>query len=525
MANKELLTKLADAGIISPGDAVKYSDYQAPASSGKRSFMSAQVSNLTASWTSTPKPIDVDIRNGLRRLRARARHEAQNNDYVRRFLALVKTNVVGHQGIIMRAGVIDPAGKPDPVANSALEQGWQEWGRKGTADVTGKFSWKMIQRLYIESLARDGEVLVRKVRNWKGNKFRFALQFLDPELLDVDDNRDGPNLPDGHAIRMGVELDAWRRPVAYHLLSARPTTDDYSYMGKRYVRVPAEEIYHDFLPEWVWQTRGVPWISAGLMRLNMLGGYEEAELVASRASASKFAVYEKTDEEAPVVEPGKQFEEQSDGAFVQDFESGTIEVTPEGYKLNLIDPQHPNSAYKDFIKACLRGIASGLGVTYNSLANDLEGVNYSSLRQGALEERALWMLLQDWMVDSFCDHVYRDWLRVSLLAGAMTIKGRPLKLDREENYQRVTWQPRRWQWVDPQKEIAAHEKAFAHKIRSPQSVIREMGDDPETVLDEWRQWEELKTAKGIKTEPATQAGSSFNEDDNNDETEDDNPQD
>ena len=464
----------------------------------KRSFKSAQVSSLTSSWATQPKPIDVDIRNGLRKLRARSRYEAQNNDYVRRFLSMVKTNVVGAPGIILQSKVIDPHGKPDPIASAAIEAAWADWGRGGTADVTGRLSWKMIQRLYIETMARDGEVIVRKVKGWKRNKYRFALQFIDPEALDVELNRD---LASGNTIRMGVELDAWRKPVAYHLLTGASTADAYQHMGRNYQRIDAGEIIHQFLPEWCWQTRGVPWVSTGLLRLNMLAGYEEAELVASRASAAKFAVYERKDEDAPAFNAGQVGEEQPDGTFAQDFESGTVGVTPDGYSLNLIDPQHPNSAYRDFIKASLRGIAAGLGVTYNGLANDLEGVNYSSLRQGALDERAVWMMLQDWMIESFCDHVYRDWLSVALLAQAVKINNTPLKDDRFENYLNVSWQPRRWQWVDPLKEMMAHQAAFAHKIKTPQSVIRDMGQNPEDVLDEWKSWQAMLDARDLKTDP------------------------
>lgn len=455
----------------------------------RRAFTSAQSSDLVFGWTTQPKPIDVDIRNGLRALKARARQEAQNNDHVRRFLGLIKTNVVGHQGIQLQARVVDPNGEQDKLANDAIEDGWREWGRKGSCDVTGRLSWKMAQRLFIETLARDGEVLIRKVRGWGGNRYRFALQFLDSELLDVSYNDE---LANGHVIRMGVELDAWRRPVAYHLLSSSSTADSYYSHGKRYIRVPAEEIIHEFLPEWVWQTRGFPWLASALLRLNMLSGFEEAELVASRWAASKFAAYERVDDEGDLNIAGQDgIQRGADGEFLQEIDVGTIGINPDGYKLTFYDPQHPNNAFGDFIKACLRGIAGGLGVSYNDLANDLEGVNYSSLRHASLQDRAVWMALQDWMIEAFCDVVYREWLGISLLAQVLQVAGKPLKLEREEKYQRVVWQPRRWQWVDPQKEMGAHELAFRHRIRSPQGVIREMGEDPETVLDEWAQWQRM----------------------------------
>jgi len=494
--------------------------YTLPGPPKKRSFAGAQVSNLTHSMSNTPKPIDVDIRNGLRRLKARARNEALNNDHVKRFIALVKTNVIGHQGVTLRCRFIDPDGKEDVLANKAVEDAFIDWGRKGSCDVTGKLSWKMSQRLYIENIARDGEVLIHRVRNWAGNDYGYALQFLDTELLDVDYN----GKFNGNDIRMSVELNEWRRPVAYHLITTSHTADDYLHMGRRYRRIPAEDIIHEFLPEWVWQTRGFPWMSAALLRLNMLQGYEDSELVASRVAASKMGFFEQTEESAMdatgAVPPMGTGEKDAQGNFVTDAEPGTFEILPEGYKLSQFDPQHPNAAFGDFVKAMLRAISAGLGVPYNSLANDLEGVNLSTMRHAAVDERSAWMALQDWVVESFHDVVYRDWLETTLLRGAVKISGRPLNSARRQKYQRISWKPRRWPMVDPDKEMKANEKAFDWKVKSPQQVILDQGGDPAEVLDEWKKWMDMlkerelpppPTPKTQSQEPATQAGSSVTE--------------
>ena len=523
---RKILGRLAEVGIISATDAVRLTDYDA-SKPLKRAFAGAQVTNITAGMVSTPKPIDTDIRSGLRRLKARAREEAQNNDHVRRFLSLVKTNVIGHHGIKLRARFIDPSGTEDRVANEAVEAFWADWGKKGNCDVTGKLSWRMVQRLYVENLARDGEVLIRRVRGWGNNAYGYALQFLDTELLDVEYNGDYR----GNRIRMGVELDAWRRPVAYHLVATEQTADDYLHMGRRYIRIPADEIIHDFLPEWVWQTRGFPWMSSALLRLNMLNGYEESELIASRVAASKMGFFQRTEEapldptsDTPVMGSG---EKDAKGNFVQDAEPGTFEVLPDGYTLSNFDPQHPNAAYADFVKAMLRGIAGGLGVPYNALANDLEGVNLSTMRHAEIDARSVWMALQDFVIESFCDVVYNDWLVSSLPRGVLTVAGRPLRTQRLAKYQRVAWKPRRWQMVDPNKEMQANETAFTHKIRSPQQVIIEQGGDPQEVLDEWRQWYDMLAERGLpeppdmiskaNKEPATSAGSSVMGDENADQ--------
>jgi len=519
MADKLLLGRLVEKGIMTNDDAVRMADYK-PSRSGKRSFNSAQVSRLTSGMATMPKPIDVDVRNGLRKLRARSRHEAQNNDYVKRFLSLLKTNVIGSKGIVKQSNIKDPDGKKDKLANDAVNLGWKDWGKKGVCDVTGRLSWIMVQQLYLETCARDGEVLIRKVRNWTKNKFRFALQFLDVELLDVDLNTD---LRNGHKIQMGVELDEWRRPVAYYLLTTKQTDYDYSFTGRKYQRIPADEIIHEYLPEWVWQTRGIPWVASCLMRLNMLDGYEESELVASRAGSATFANYERIEGESPAPDLSGSLEKDAEGEFLQDFEPGTIGISPEGYKLNLLDPQHPNAVYKDFVKTSLRGATSGmgLGVSYNSLSNDLEGVNFNSLRKGALDEQDAYMLLQEWVVESLCENVASEWLNLSLLSQALTVNNKPLDFKREEKYQATNWQPRRWQWVDPLKMMNAHEKGLLNKISSPQEVIRERGRDPEDVLDEIQSWHEMLKERNLThNEPAPDAGSSFTEDEEDDDISD-----
>jgi capsid protein len=49
----------------------------------------------------------------------------------------------------------------------------------------------------------------------------------------------------------------------------------------------------------------------------------------------------------------------------------------------------------------LRGAANGAGVSYNALANDLENVNYSSIRAGVQEDQAHWKTLQQFMITRF----------------------------------------------------------------------------------------------------------------------------
>ena len=466
----------------------------------KRSFNAAQVGRLTEGWGTTPTPIDFEIKSALKVLRARAREQSQNNDYIRRFMGLIRSNVVGPKGAILRPRIVDvqgaSIGRPDRLANDAISKGWADWGKYGSPEVTGGYTWATIQREFIANLARDGEVLIVQHYGREHNKFGYALQFLDPELLDVELNLDSVN--GGNKVVMGVEMNAFNKPVAYYILRAAKSaqvTGLFSYGERQYTRYPADRIIHRFLPEeGVSQTRGVPWMASSLYRLGMLNGYEEAELVAARVASSKMGFFEQ--------EGGSDSEydgeEDSDGNIISDAEPGTFEVLPEGMKFNAWEPNHPSTAFGDFVRANLRGIAAGLGVSYFSLANDLENVNYSSGRLGALEDREIWKALQEYMIESFCSVVYENWLRSALMNQVLVIaNGKPLSSAKIDKFKRVSFQGRRWSWVDPQKDLTAQGIALDRNLTSVSEVIREMGKDPDEVFEQIKLDKERFAEMGI----------------------------
>ena len=150
------------------------------------------------------------------------------------------------------------------------------------------------------------------------------------------------------------------------------------------------------------------------------------------------------------------------------------------------DPTFPSADHGPFIKASLRSVSSGLGVGYNSLANDYEGVNFSSLRMSAIDERDIWMSAQDWLIGQFHRQVTRAWVQASLAAEAITYpNGQALDMRRRDEFMRGAWQGRRWLWVDPKKDSEAAALDVALRVKSISEIIRERGRDPDEV------WEEL----------------------------------
>ena len=164
-------------------------------------------------------------------------------------------------------------------------------------------------------------------------------------------------------------------------------------------------------------------------------------------------------------------------------EGGVFQELPPGLKHKAFQSQYPSGEFAPFHKAMIRGAGAGMGVSYVSLANDLEGVNFSSIRQGVLDEREHWMDLQEWLIETLVDRVYQAALEPALLRGL--VKNGPIRLrpERIAKYRNVFWQARRWAWVDPQKDIKAEVEAKDNMLTSPSEIIRKQGRDPETV---WR---------------------------------------
>ncbi len=459
-------------------------------------FKGAQMNRLTMDWAVSILSADQELFADLRRLRGRSRTLAKNNHYAAKFLRQVEKNVIGDCGITMQAKVKKQRGEGLlEKINDEIEDAWADWSERENCSVDGKMSWAALQRFFTRCVAMDGEAFVRKVP-LPGNPHLFALQFIDPDQ--VDPTFFMQRLPDGNEIRMGVEVDQFQRPVAYHIWDRHPS--EYGSNPQLRRRIPASEIIHAFIPLRVNQTRGVPWMAPAMFEMNMLAGYKEAEVIAARVSACKMGFFtSKTgeqytgDPDLAVTNADSSLQPGMGPQFMA-AEPGALESLPANMDFKPWDPQHPNASYDAFCKGSLRGIASGLDVSYHGLGNDLEGVNFSSIRAGLLEERDTWRLLQQWTIDSFCKPVYRAWLPNSILAGALALE--PSNI--QQYIKGVVWHPRGWDWVDPLKDVQASTLMVQNGFSTYTAELGKQGLDFEEVMEQKAEERKVLDRLGLK---------------------------
>jgi len=461
----------------------------------RRSFEAAKVNRLTSSFLATSASIDRELRGQLNMLRGRSRSLFRNNEYAKKFGRMVRSNLVGPNGFLLQAQSLDAPDKPDRLANKSIEAAHKRWCRKGVCEVSGRYSKNDADRALATAVARDGEVLIRLVRGAASqNEFNFAFQVLDIDRLDTMMNLDP--IAGRNAVVMGVEMDAYRRPVAYWIFKSHPNGG----LGgnRERERVPAADIIHAFVPDdELEQARGLPWMHAAMLRLNDLGAYREAAIIASRIGAQQMGFFSGGDGGLDGMSDNGEASHDVDGLEME-AEAGVFRGLPEGTTFTAFNPDYPHQQFDMFFKSCLRGIASGIGVAYHGFANDLEGVNFSSIRAGVMEERDEWMVLQNWFIEAILIPLYEAWLEMALLSGAITMpNGSALPTAKMSKFMAHSWQGRRWAWVDPLKDLKAAKMAMDENLTSPQRIAASQGVDIEDVLDEIKRFKEMLKEKGL----------------------------
>jgi lambda family phage portal protein len=454
----------------------------------KRRFEAARLDRLTADWQATTVSINQELRGDLDRLRARCRQLINNNDYARKFRLMVQSNIVGPGGIRLQARVSDGPDRPDRLANQAIEAAWAEWSAQ--CDVTGRQSLRDLCDTLVGQLPSDGEFLVRIVRGPQaGNRFGFALQAIDVDRIDTTYTvaRAGPQ----NAVVMGVEIDEFHRPQAVWIFEAHP--NDGAASSRQRIRLPIGEVLHVLRVERPEQARGVPWMAPGVLSLHHLGKFSLATLLAAENGANHFGFFQTPDGQSPIGAVD------GEGENITVTQPGTYDVLPPGVTFQAHESRYPDQVVGPFVKHHLQRIASGWGIAYHSLANDLEGVNFSSIRSGTLEERDRWAADQEWFIATFMEPVFQAWLQWSLMKGLIVMpNGSALPAAKADKFRVHQWQARRWDWVDPKADTEANILKVKAGLMSPQDLSAAMGYDFDDTLAAIKAAQDLAAEYGVR---------------------------
>jgi lambda family phage portal protein len=453
----------------------------------KRTFTAALQSRLFEDWTAKRTSLNDEIRSGLVAIRERSRTMSREDDYGKKFVGLCKSNIVGPDGLKLELNIRDDNGKIDQMATDRVKLAWEKWTKKQNFSTSQDLSFFDAQGMLATSTPADGEYIVRKVKGYPHNPFKFAIQIVETDCLDETISR---RTDIGTQVLMGVERDEWRRRIAYWIKTENPY-ESYTLTAKtKAQRVDASEIIHGFVPLGVNQVRGISWFMPALPRQQMLNGYEEAAIVAARTAACKMGFLEEKPDAAGSYNGA---DTDSDGNTIMEASPGSIERLPPGFTFQSWDPSHPHTEHGNFIKTTLRGISAGLLVSYNSLANDLEGVNYSSIRAGLIDERDMWKIIQRWKIEHLWNDVFAAWLEMAIFSGQLN-----LPMYKFEKFNQPAFIPRRWPWVDPEKDMRAAILGIQNRLTTYTDVVADGGGSFDEIVMTAENDEKKLAAAGLE---------------------------
>ena len=437
-----------------------------------------------------------ELQTSLAGLRNRSRALCRDVVYAKPAKTVAVNNIIG-RGVGMQAQVTNNRQRLVDEINDPIERAWADWCRADTCHTGGGLHFHDLERAAMGEVYEAGEVLLRLHRApFGGGRIPLAIELIEAERL-ADDYE--IKAPPGTRVTLGVEHDDFGRPVAYYIHRLHP--NDLRLAPGRVqdeiLRVPAEDIFHLKVTERWPQTRGVPWLHAAISRLNQLGEFEEAAVVAARIGASKVGFFENPEGDLSALADGDQ-----NGTPTATVEAGEFTALPPGYKFSSWDPNYPNEVFDPFTRSILRGIAAGVGVSYESLSRDYSQSNYSSSRLALLDDRDLWKSMQQWWIRAFREPLHRQWLQAAMLSGAVPGVDLMAYAANPRRYEAVKFKPRGWSWVDPTKEVTAYKEAERAGYITKGQVISATngGADLEDVLRERRRELDMLEAMGLATD-------------------------
>lgn len=465
--------------VFSPSMALRRMQYRLAFDkfSGRRSYSAASGGRRTNGWVAQSTSAASEIQSALSFLRNRSRDLVRNNGYAKKAVTEIANNLVG-------IGIV-----PTPLGDShtknqlkKLKTVFQAWADSTQADYDGHLNFWGIQHLAAWCMAESGEVIIRKYTNPDaGAIFPLQLQVLEADFIDTAKYSD--KLSAGGYIYYGIEFNSRNQVVAYWLYDTHP--GDNTGFATTSSRVPAADIIHLFKKERPGQFRGIPFGHAAMLRLKDLEEFEDTQLIRQKIAACFTAFRRKTN-----ITPIPGVNDSTNDNRLDKVEPGIIEDLAPGEEISFGMPPDAGANYDPYTKSVLRGIAAAYGIDYVTLTGDLTAVNFSSGRMGWLQfHRNISVWQWNTFIPVVCNKSWLWFMQLAIVMGYAKSPDIP-----------VRWTTPRREMIDPSKEIKAMIDAINNNLMSWSETIREMGYNPDEVLQQLSDDQKAFTKLGLQPE-------------------------
>lgn len=378
---------------------------------------------------------------------------------------------------------------------------------RGVMDAGRRHTLPGLLGLSFRHALGDGESLV--LPQWlerQGTPWRTCFQVIDPDRLS------NPNgAMDTDTVRGGVEVDAYGAPIAYNIRVSHPNDVWGARNQFKWERVPRFtdwgrfRVLHHFEAEEAGQTRGKSRFVPVLERFKMGDRWARNTLQAALLDAMFAATIESPFDpsmfDSMMSHIGGYTEERlnfwkNSGPMTLDG-ARVLQLFP-GEKFNFTTSNRPNSAYSDFERSVLRYIASGLGMSYEQLAQDWSQTNYSSARAAMLEMWKFLVARRGFFVAGVATPIFACWFEEAVDLGVIELPSdAPGFWEAFAAWTRCRWIGPARGWVDPEKEAKGIGLRLAYGVSTLQIEAAEQGAEWDELLEQQAAEQALRHELGL----------------------------
>lgn len=413
-----------------------------------------RVSNQSAEMTDR---IDRDI------VRARARDLERNSDLAKSVILAFRRNVIG-------AGYTVRPKTGNEELNNAIKEEWERWCRARNCDVTERQSFHAMMRMAETRKRVDGGMLIKKCYI-KGARIPFKLQALEVDELDTTVTAN-PRNKDNKIVN-GIEYNQYNKITGYWI--KQYDIDGWSINQPMYV--DAKDMIFIFEKNRPSQIREISDMASAMPRIRDANEFMTAVSIKERIEAC-LAVFVKKS----LPQKTGRAQAGAEGSYKnKKLSPGLITELNPGDGVEVVNPSGQASDAAGIIKLHQRMIGAGQGVSYEATSRDMSQSNYSSARQGMIEDGLTFIEDKQLILETLFDEIYETFIISACLAGVLDIKD---FWENKEIYLKHSWVEMPKPWIDPLKEANANKIAIEKGIKTYQQVAAENGRDWKEQLNE-----------------------------------------
>ena len=364
-----------------------------------RSYDAGDYSRGNSNWRVTNQSAEYTDKYSRDNVRARARDLERNSDMMNSVIGAYKRNVIG-------GGYILQSKTGSDELNDVIESAWRKWCKKQNCDVTGTQSFTQMMRMCMKRKKIDGGILI--VKRYTSDGFLpFKLQTF--EVDELDNSQMTPKIQ-GNKVVGGIELNEYNKPVGYWI--RQYPVDNLALTTPVYIE--AKDVIFLYTKHRPSQIREMSDMSPTITRIRDANEFMVAVSVKERIAACLSVFIKKT---IPTTGIGRGIGVGQ--GSLHDYQGksitpGMIKELNAGDEIQVVNPAGQATDAASYIKLQQRLVGAGQGISYEATSRDMSESNYSSTRQGIIEDEMTYAeekeMLTEVMDEIFETFVISLWL-------------------------------------------------------------------------------------------------------------------